>query len=104
MTTTLRPSPPDGRVRVLMLVDKVRAGGGAERFMAGLATALPRDRYEVTVATTRTAGGRVLDLLHEGDIPHVGFHRRNRFDVAQFYRLPRLPPPAPAAAGAAPAY
>ena len=90
MTTTLRPSRPDDRVRVLMLVDKVRAGGGAERFMAGLATALPRDRYDVMVATTRTAGGRVLELLREGDIPHVGFHRRNRFDVAQFYRLTRF--------------
>jgi glycosyltransferase involved in cell wall biosynthesis len=90
MTTIPRLAPPDRRVRVLMLVDKVRYGGGAERFMAGLATTLPRDRYDVVVATTRTAGGRVLDILNEGDIPHVGFHRRNRFDVTQFYRLTRF--------------
>ena len=88
--TTYRPSPPDGRIRVLMLVDKVRFGGGAERFMAGLATTLPRDRYDVTVASTRTAGGRVLELLRDGDVPHLGFHRRNRFDVVQFYRLTRF--------------
>jgi glycosyltransferase involved in cell wall biosynthesis len=89
-TTTLRHPPLDGRIRVLMLVDKVRFGGGAERFMAGLATTLPRDRFEVMVATTRTAGGRVLDILQEGDIPHFGFHRRSRFDVTQIYRLARF--------------
>src|SRR4029453_19352144 len=58
--------------------------------MAGLAATLPRDRYEVMVATTRTAGGRVLEILHRDDIRHIGFHRRNRFDVAQFYRLTRF--------------
>jgi glycosyltransferase involved in cell wall biosynthesis len=86
-----------------MLVDKVAAGGGAERFMAALATNLPRDRFDVTVATTRSfvlspeltaagmaPGGRVLEILREGDIPHVPFHRRHRFDFVQFYRLTRF--------------
>ena len=77
-------------LRILMLVDKVCAGGGAERFMAALATNLPRERFQVTVATTRSAGGRVLEMLDEGDIPHVAFHRRGRFDLVQFYRLTRF--------------
>jgi glycosyltransferase involved in cell wall biosynthesis len=86
MTTSTKGRP----LRVLMLVDKVRAGGGAERFMTALATNLPRDRFEVTVATTRGAGGRVLEMLREGGVPHVGFHRRGRLDVAEFYRLTRF--------------
>ena len=100
MATATSAQPP---LRVLMLVDKVAAGGGAERFMAALATNLPRDRFQVRVATTRpfqlspglvaegmSAEGRVLEILREGRIPLVPFHRRYRFDVAQLYRLARF--------------
>jgi len=55
--------------------------GGAERFMVGLATHLPRDRFDVRVLTTRHAEGPLLDMLLDAGIPHVNIGRRTKYDV-----------------------
>jgi glycosyltransferase involved in cell wall biosynthesis len=73
--------------RVVMLVNRLRRGGGAERAMVALATHLPRDRFEVTVVTTRPAGGPLLDTLVARGVRHVSLNRRGRLDLAPFRRF-----------------
>ena len=70
-----------------MLINKIGRGGGAERAMIALATHLPRDRFEVTVATTRPTGGPLLESLLAEGIPYLALDRAGRFDVAPFRRL-----------------
>ena len=70
-----------------MLINKMGHGGGAERAMVALATHLPRDRFEVTVSTTRHTGGPLLDSLLAEGIPYLGLDRAGRFDVMPFRRL-----------------
>jgi glycosyltransferase involved in cell wall biosynthesis len=77
------------RIRVLVVVDHLNRGGG-ERFAAGLAIAMPRDRYEVTVCTTRRPPHPVLPQVEAAGLRHVGLDRRGRFDVFAFRRLVRL--------------
>lgn len=55
--------------------------------MAALATHLPRDRFDVTVVTTRPAGGPLLDALVARGVRHVSLNRRGRFDLAPFRRF-----------------
>jgi glycosyltransferase involved in cell wall biosynthesis len=78
---------PGTRLRVLMMIDKMYMGGGAERTMVALAKHLPRDRYEVVVATTRPSGGPLLETMLANGTPHLGLDRHGRFDVAPFRRL-----------------
>jgi glycosyltransferase involved in cell wall biosynthesis len=73
--------------RVVMLVNSMRRGGGAERAMVALATHLPRERFEVTVVATRTAAGPLVDSLVAQGVHHVSLGRRGRFDVMPFRRL-----------------
>lgn len=93
MTRSVRTSSAaDGDVRerplrVLMLVNKLNYGGGAERALAALATHLPRERFDVAIATTRPTAGPLLDSLRARGIPHLDLRRRGRFDVAAFWRL-----------------
>ena len=93
MTRSVRTSSAaDGDVRgrplrVLMLVNKLNYGGGAERTLAALATHLPRERFDVAIATTRPTAGPLLDALRARGIPHLDLRRRGRFDVAAFWRL-----------------
>jgi glycosyltransferase involved in cell wall biosynthesis len=82
-TTAARP----GRLRVVMLINKLNPGGGAERAMVGLATHLPRDRFQVVVATTRRDKGPLLDSILAEGIPHLALDRRSRLDVVPFRRL-----------------
>jgi glycosyltransferase involved in cell wall biosynthesis len=77
------------RRRVLMLVDHLNEGGG-ERFAAGLAVHLPRDRFEVTVCTSRHPPGPLRAEVEAAGIRHVGLDRRGRFDVARLAGLVRL--------------
>src|SRR6476661_5149059 len=77
----------DRRVRVLMLINKIGHGGGAERAMIALATHLPRDRFEVTVSTTRPTGGALLESVLAEGIPYLALDRTGRFDVLAFRRL-----------------
>ncbi len=71
----------------MMLVNGMRRGGGAERAMVALATHLPHERFEVTVVTTRTATGPLIDTLASHGIRVVSLNRRGRFDVAPFRHL-----------------
>ena len=74
-----------------MLVDYVHDGtGGGERFAVGLATALPRDRYEVWFCTTRGASGELLDQMAEAGVRHFSLDRKFRFDMLPFLRLVRF--------------
>lgn len=79
------------RTRVLMLVDSLYDGtGGAERFAVGLATALPPDRYELFMCTTRSAEGSLVEALDAAGVSHFALGRRGRFDVFRFGRLVRF--------------
>ncbi|HTE60109.1 MAG TPA: glycosyltransferase [Solirubrobacteraceae bacterium] len=75
------------RLRVLTLVDKLKVGGGAERAAVALATHLPRDRFDVTVATTRPSGGPLLASLRGSHVRYMTLDRRHRFDMLAFRRL-----------------
>ena len=91
-STSVQRSPTnlevgDRPLRVLMLVNKLNYGGGAERTLAALATHLPRERFHVTIVTTRPTAGPLLDALRAQGIPHLDLHRRGRFDVIPFRRL-----------------
>jgi glycosyltransferase involved in cell wall biosynthesis len=79
------------RTRVLMLVDSLYDGtGGAERFAVGLASALPQDRYELFMCTTRSAEGSLVEALDAAGVSHFALGRRGRFDVFRFGRLVRF--------------
>jgi glycosyltransferase involved in cell wall biosynthesis len=78
------------RAPVLMLIDNLHEGiGGGERFVVGLATELARERYDVTVCTTRQARGAVLEALLDGGVRHFGLERESRRDLVRFRRLAR---------------
>jgi glycosyltransferase involved in cell wall biosynthesis len=81
---------PIRKLRVMMLVNRLSLGGGAERAMVALATHLPRELYEVAVVTTRTASGPLVERLLADGVEVVTLNRRGRFDVAPFGRLVRL--------------
>ena len=67
-----------------MLVNRLTLGGGAERAMVALATHLPRDRFAVTVVTTRPSGGPLLDTVVASGVRHVALNRKGRLDLAPF--------------------
>jgi len=73
------------------MVDAVSdSSGGAERFAAGLAAELPRERYEVTLCATRNIGGALSDELDVAGVRLLSLGRKGRFDVAPMLRLARL--------------
>jgi glycosyltransferase involved in cell wall biosynthesis len=73
-----------------MLIDKMLQGGGAERAMVALATHLPRDRFDVMVATTRPSVGPRIDEVRAAGIPHLALERRHRFHLSPFRSLMRV--------------
>jgi glycosyltransferase involved in cell wall biosynthesis len=78
-----------GRTRVLMLLDRLSGGGGgAEVFTVGLASSLPRDRFDVRVCAVREADGFLLELLDDAGIPRFCLQRDGR-DLRPFRRLHR---------------
>jgi glycosyltransferase involved in cell wall biosynthesis len=78
------------RIKVLALVDVLPRGGGAERMLVGLATHLPRDRFEVVVATTRPTQGQLLDAVLDAGLRHVALERRHKLDPVGLGRLSDL--------------
>lgn len=64
--------------------------GGAERFVLGLATNLPRERFEPWICAPRGAEPAVVAQLHEAGIPLVTLGRRGRWDVHRWAGLPKL--------------
>ena len=81
---------PVNRCRLVMLVNRMSLGGGAERAMVAVATHLPPERFEVTVVTTRTAEGPLVEILAARGIRLIALNRRGRFDVAPLRRLVTL--------------
>ena len=80
----------DERLRVLLVIDRLR-GGGAESFVVGLATNLPRDRVEVSVCVTRAkVSGVLVEMLDAAGIRHVALGRRSRWDLLRTRRLATL--------------
>ena len=73
-----------------MLVDALDRYGGAERLVAAIATALPRERYEVTVCATRSAGGPLAAQLMEAGVERFSLGRRHRYDLLPVRRLVRF--------------
>ena len=86
MATTVK------RLRVLLLIDDlVGAGGGAEVFLVGLATHLPRERFEISVCATRAfAPGPLAEILDAGAVPYIALGRRSRWDLLPMRRLATL--------------
>ncbi|MEA2295731.1 MAG: hypothetical protein QOE86_3370 [Solirubrobacteraceae bacterium] len=80
-------SASPARIKVLTLVDILPRGGGAERLLTGIATHLPRDRFEVVVATTRPTDGPLLHAVLDAGLDHVALDRRHTLDPDSFRRL-----------------
>jgi glycosyltransferase involved in cell wall biosynthesis len=72
-----------------MLVDTLYVGGG-ERFLVGLATNLPPERWEVTVCATREHAGPLADELVEAGLRYETLGRKRRYSVLPFARLVSL--------------
>jgi glycosyltransferase involved in cell wall biosynthesis len=77
------------RRKVLMLVDTLYVGGG-ERFLVGLATNLPRERWDVTVCATRRHAGPLGDELAAAGVRYETLGRKGRYNVLPFARLVAL--------------
>ncbi len=85
-----RMSRAGDRTRVLMLIDRVTdKAGGAERFAVGLAGALPRDRFEVTMCVTRELDGELPRQLIEAGVRIFSLDRGDDFRPQAFLRLVR---------------
>jgi glycosyltransferase involved in cell wall biosynthesis len=78
------------RIRVLQLLDVLDQNAtGAERFAAGLAGALPSDRFEVALCASRSATGPLVDQLRSAGVDVFALGRRSSANLAPFRRLVR---------------
>jgi glycosyltransferase involved in cell wall biosynthesis len=77
-------------LRLLLLVDHVTPLGGAERFVVGLATHLPRDRVEPWVCSTRHGLEESIHALTEAGVPHVNLGRDATWQVHRLAPLVAL--------------
>ncbi len=78
------------RLRVLFVIDYGSESGGAERFALGLASHLPRERFEPSFCFTReVADGPVRELRAHG-IAYRCLGRRAKWDVHRLSGLARL--------------
>jgi glycosyltransferase involved in cell wall biosynthesis len=76
------------RIRVLYLIESLDYDpGGAERLVLALATHLPRDRFDVTVCTTRAVEGPLLGQLRAQGVRHLPLARKSRLDLLAWRRL-----------------
>jgi glycosyltransferase involved in cell wall biosynthesis len=78
------------RLRVLYMIGFLSHAGGAERFVLGLASNLPRDRFEPWICAPRGAEPAVAAELAAAGIPVVTLGRRAKWDVHRWAGLPRL--------------
>jgi glycosyltransferase involved in cell wall biosynthesis len=78
-------------LRVLIVIDRVEGSGGAERYAAGLATHMPRDRIAPWVCTTRSsAEPAATAALAAAGVPHTDLGRTSRWQVHRLAGLLRL--------------
>jgi glycosyltransferase involved in cell wall biosynthesis len=82
----------DRRLRLLLLTDHLQGpGGGAEVFLVGLATHLPRERFEVSVCATRAVlPGPLAETLDAAGVPHTALGRRSKWDLPRLRGLATL--------------
>jgi glycosyltransferase involved in cell wall biosynthesis len=83
-----RRSSRNGRLNVMQMTD-ITGRGGAEKALADIALNLDRDRYNVTVCATRSAGN-YQPLLNEAGIRTFIQGRQSRWDFGQWWKLVRL--------------
>ena len=74
--------------RVLLLIPTLDRSG-AEQQLTLLATHLPRDQFDVRVATL-TRGGPFENVLKQAGIPVIPLRKRFKFDPVALWRLRRL--------------
>lgn len=84
MTGSLR------RLRVLAVLDSPTDQGGAERFALGLASHLPRDRFEPWVCSTRFSSPEASEALADAGVTHLSLRRRGKLDVHRLSGLAML--------------
>lgn len=77
--------PPDARMRVLLLMERLTTGGSERRFLR-LANGLPRDRFDVRIGVLQPGGDLVGEFAKTG-LPIIPFYRRWRFDFSPATRL-----------------
>ena len=78
------------RIRILFMIDYLVDSGGAERFALGLATSLPRDRFELWMCSTRSVERETAAALAQAGIKQLHLGRRSRWDVHRFAKLVAL--------------
>ena len=78
------------RIKILYLIGFLSDNGGAERFALGLATHLPRDRFEPWVCAPRGAEPLAAAALADAGIPFIGLGRTARWDVHRLAALPAI--------------
>lgn len=72
---------PRRRLRVLYMIDRAGAFGGAERFVVGLAASMPRDRIEPWVCSTRHGNDPGVRTLTDAGVPHINLGRSSKWQV-----------------------
>src|SRR6476660_8292518 len=89
----MAPSEPQGKRRVgrlnVMLMADVTGRGGAEKALVDLALRLDRNRFNVSVCATRSAGN-YQPLLDTGHVPTYILGRRTRWEIGKLISLVRL--------------
>jgi glycosyltransferase involved in cell wall biosynthesis len=75
---------------VLLLIDSAQLVGGAERFVTGLASHLPRERIEAWVCSTRKGDAQAIRMLVAAGVPHVELGRSTTWQLHRFAKLIRL--------------
>ncbi len=76
------------RIRLVLMIESLDFDpGGAERLVVALATSLPRERFDVTVCTTRAVEGELIERVRAAGIRHLALDRRTRADVLAWRRL-----------------
>jgi glycosyltransferase involved in cell wall biosynthesis len=84
-------APATRPVPIVMLIESLdHDPGGAERLVLALATRLPRERFDVTVCTTRAVEGELLQQLRAAGVRHLPLERRTRADLLAWRRLTRF--------------
>lgn len=78
---------PNRPLRVLFLINQVAPYGGAERFAAGLATHMPRDRIEPWLCCTRGGDERAVRALVDAGVRYVSLGRQGKLDVHRLLPL-----------------
>ena len=73
------------RLRVLFVINQVADHGGAERFAAGLAAHLPRDRIEPWLCCTRGGDERAVRALVDAGVRYVCLGRQGKLDVHRLF-------------------